>query len=168
MREETIVNYFAEDGTPFEQDKNACIVYENLCKTYKEWLAKGIVMFWNHYSKYLNFDLLDYTCTNNNSYLDWLRERLSTECGYLVINVHPCSNEWTDVWNFTKLYTNMGSELLLLEKNYCIGDLLNYNEADCKWHNASLFQRNVTKKQEDLMNDVAAKGISYQERTNDE
>ena len=168
MTEETVVNYFAEDGTPFEQDKDACIVYENFCKTFKEWLVKGTVMFWNHYSKYLNFDLLDYTFVDNTSYSDWLLKRLKTECEYLVINVHPCSDEWTDVWNFIKLSTNMGSECLLLEKTYCIGDLLNHNEADHKWHNASLFQRNVAKKQEELMNDVAAKGIDYQERINNE
>ena len=168
MREETIVSYFADDGTPFEQNKDACKIYEELCQKYKTWLRRGDVMFWNHYSKYINFDLIDYTFANDTAYLDWLLNRLRTECGYIVVNVHPCSAEWSAIWEFAKLYGNIGSECDKIEKTYCVGDLLNYDERDSKWHNLSLLQRNVTRLQENLMNDVAAKGIELRWRTGDE
>ena len=31
MREEVITRYIADDGTPFEENKEACKVYEDLC-----------------------------------------------------------------------------------------------------------------------------------------
>ena len=56
MREETVVKYIADDGVAFK-DKLDCLNYEKLCEKYKKWLADGKVMFWDHYEKYINFDL---------------------------------------------------------------------------------------------------------------
>ncbi len=168
MREETIVSYFADDGTPFEQNKDACKIYEDLCHKYKTLLYKGDVMFWNHYSKYINLDLVDYTFANDTAYLDWLLNRLRTECGYIVVNVHPCSAEWTEAWEFAKLYGNMGSECDRIEKTYQVGDLLAYDERDCKWHNVSYMSRNIKTTHDNLLNDVAAKCIANNWRSGDE
>ena len=44
MREETIVSYFADDGTPFEQNKDACKIYEELC--YDKNFPLGTIFDW--------------------------------------------------------------------------------------------------------------------------
>lgn len=83
MREETIVKYVADDGVAFK-DKLDCLNYEKLCKKYKKWLAAGKVVFWDHYEKYINFDLCE--CDEGVNYLDWLKKRLSTGIGYINIS----------------------------------------------------------------------------------
>lgn len=150
MREEHITRYIADDGTPFNENKEACKNYEDLCHKIKLLLGKGTVMFWDHYEKYMNFDLYEYTFQNETSYLDWLLNRLSADCGYIVVNVHPCSAEWADVWEITKLYSGMGNEAIRIENTYQEGDLLVYDCLDRKWHNISLVERNYKATKERL------------------
>ena len=163
MREETVVNYIADDGTPFEVNKIACQHYEMLCNKYKQWLQDGKIMFWDHYGNYLNFELCEYTFADNTSYLDWLRKRLSTGVGYLMIHEHPCSEAWTELWEFVVSYCLIDkSTAKKIEPTYCEGDMLNFDAQDCKFHNIDLVTRRAKAVKERIMNTVAAEFIKRQ------
>ena len=56
MTEKTMTLYFADDGTPFKENKDACKIYDELCQKYKLWLGRGTIMFWDGYEEYMNFD----------------------------------------------------------------------------------------------------------------
>ena len=66
MRTENIVFYFADDGTPFNQDRDACEHYDRFCLKIKNWLQKGIIKFWDGSETYMNPKLIDYTFVDNN------------------------------------------------------------------------------------------------------
>ena len=72
MRTENIVFYFADDGTPFNQDRDACEHYDRFCLKIKNWLQKGIIKFWDGSETYMNPKLIDYTFVDNLYYLDIL------------------------------------------------------------------------------------------------
>lgn len=157
MRQETIVHYFAEDGTPFDTNKLACQSYETLCIKYKKWLQDGKVMFWDHYENYINFELCDYTFTDNICYLEWLRKKLSKDVGYLIIHEHPCSEAWTDIWDFVVSYCIIDKDVAKkIENTYCEGDMLNFDVCDGKFHNIDLVTRRAKAVKERIMNAVAS------------
>lgn len=158
MREETIVKYIADDGVSFK-DKLDCLYYEKLCEKYKNWLADGKVMFWDHYENYVNYDLL--AGQEGTNYLDWLKKRLSTGIGYIKINENPCSNGWISVWEFVVKFCNFDTaEKELIAPTYCEGDLLNYDPRDCSFHNIDLVIRNAAATKERMMKDLAHKAFN--------
>lgn len=143
MRAETIISYFADDGTPFEQNKEACEIYDKLCAKTKTWLRRGTVMFWDALETYMNFDLIDYTFKDKTCYLDWLKKQLSC-CHFIVINSQPGEEVWEDLWEFVYKYCPMSEvERVKLSRDYQEGDLLAYDVHDCKFHNFSLVARNT-------------------------
>lgn len=150
MREETVIKYIADDGTPFNEDE-ACQQYEKLCAKYKNWLKDGKVLFWSHAGKFMNIDL----CDSAFNYLDWLKEQLSSNCGYVSINEHPCDKAWAVIWEFVVKYLNIdNSTSRKIEPNYRVGDLLAYDMQDCKFHNIDFVARNVAVTKKILMNEV--------------
>lgn len=158
MREETIIKYIADDGTAFK-DKLDCLNYEKLCEKYKKWLADGKIMFWDHYEKYINFDL----CKGDEgaNYLDWLKKRLSTGIGYIIINEHPCGSSWSSIWEFVVTYCLFDNTTAKkIEPTYREGDLLSYDPNDCRFHNIDLVIRNATAAKERMMKDLAHKAFN--------
>jgi hypothetical protein len=159
MREETIIKYVADDGVAFK-DRLDCLHYEKLCENYKKWLADGKVMFWDHSENYLNFELL--VADADTNYLDWLKKRLSTGVGYLIINEHPCSSAWSSVWEFVVKYCLFDTATVKkIEPTYREGDLLNYDSNDCRFHNIDLVIRNATTAKERMMKDLAHKAFAW-------
>lgn len=143
MRTETITLYFAEDGTPFNQDKEACEYYENFCIKIKTWLQKGLIRFWDGSETYLNSKLINYTFTNNLCYSDWLKKRLSY-CYFIIISSQPGEELWEDLWEFVSKYCPMSeSERIKISRDYKKDDLIAYDVYDCKFHNFSLVARNT-------------------------
>lgn len=158
MREETIVKYVADDGVAFK-DKLDCLNYEKLCEKYKKWLADGKVMFWDHYEKYINFDL----CKGDEgvNYLDWLKKRLSTGIGYIRINEHPCGSGWSSIWEFVVKYCLFDNTTAKkIEPTYCEGDILSYDYTDCRFHNIDLVIRNAAATKDRMMKDLAHKAFN--------
>lgn len=158
MREETVVKYIADDGVAFK-DKLDCLNYEKLCEKYKKWLADGKVMFWDHYEKYINFDL----CKGKEgvNYLDWLSRQLYGGVGYIVINENPCSSAWISIWEFVVKFCNFDeADIRRIEPTYCEGDLINYDSSDCGFHNIDLVIRNVAAARDRLMKDLAHKAFN--------
>lgn len=143
MREEQFTEYIADDGTPFEQNKEACIIYENLCVKVKNWLHKGIIMFWDGFESYMNFELLEYTFADRLNYFDWLKKRLQY-CHFIRINSQPGNEGWEELWEFVSKYCLLSeSESIKLKQDYIEGDLLAY-DVDCRFHNLSLITRKTT------------------------
>jgi hypothetical protein len=158
MREETITKYIAEDGTAFI-DRLDCLNYEKLCDKYKQWLLDGKVMFWDHTENYINFDL--YNGTEGVNYLDWLKKRLSSGIGYIMINEHPCGSGWISVWEFVVKFCNFDTaEKEKIEPTYCEGDLLSYDSHDCHFHNIDLVIRNATAAKDRLVKNLAHKAFN--------
>jgi hypothetical protein len=152
MREETIVKYIADDGVAFK-DRLDCLHYEKLCTKYKNWLYDGRVKFWSRSEKYLNFDLWagDPDATKYN-YIDWLKQRLSNDVGYIIINEDPNETGWANVWDFIVKFCNFDEDdIRRIETTYCKGDLINYDWSDCGFHNISHVVRNVLATKETLM-----------------
>lgn len=142
MKTETVVNYFADDGTPFKQNKDACEIYDKLCAKTKTWLRKGTVMFWDGSESYMNFELIDYTFADNLCYLDWLKKRLQY-CHFIVVNSQPGEPAWDDLWEFVSKYCSISdAESNKFRQDYKEGDLIAY-DIDCKFHNFSLVARNT-------------------------
>lgn len=140
MREETVVSYFADDGTPFKQNKEACIIYENLCTKVKSWLHKGTIMLWDGSESYMNPELLEYTFTDGLNYFDWLKKRLQYSY-FIKIKSQPGKEDWEELWEFVFKYCPLSeSELIKLKRDYVEGDLLGY-DVDCRFHNFSLVSR---------------------------
>ena len=143
MTEKTLTLYFADDGTPFKENKDACKIYDELCQKYKRWLGRGTVMFWNGSEEYMNFELMDYTFADNLCYLDWLKKRLQY-CHFIVVNSQPGEEAWEDLWEFVSKYCPLSeNESIKLKCDYNEGDLLAYDVHDCKFHNFSLVARNT-------------------------
>lgn len=144
MRTETKELYFADDGTPFEQNMLACIKYDHICAQYKEWLRSGKVMFWSKEEQYLNYDLIEYEYQNNTNYLDWLKNRLNN-IGFIVIDSQEDQEDWQDIWEFVISNTALSTrEQIKIPIFYEAGDLLAFDCQDCLFHNMSLVIRNAT------------------------
>ena len=142
MRAETTVSYFADDDTPFGQNKDACVIYDELCTKIKNWLRRGTVMLWDGSETYMNFELIDYTFADKLCYLDWLKKRLQY-CHFLVVNSQPGKEDWDELWEFVSKYCPLSEgESIKLKQDYMEGDLLAY-DADCRFHNFSLVARNT-------------------------
>jgi hypothetical protein len=158
MRKETVVKYFADDGTPFEGNDLACKNYEALCDKYKTYLRKGRVLFWSHAKQCLNLELCDFAfdVNTNTSYLDWLFDRLRGDCCYIMVNASLDTSDYNELWEFATLYGNVGVEADRLKKDYIAGDLLALDFPICKWRNMSLAKRNI----EDL-NKCLAESVTF-------
>ena len=142
MTEKTMTLYFADDGTPFKENKDACKIYDELCQKYKLLLGRGTVMFWDGSEEYMNFELMDYTFADNLCYLDWLKKRLQY-CHFIVVNSQPGEEAWEELWEFVSKYCPLSeSESTKLQCDYKEGDLLAY-DSDCRYHNFSLVARNT-------------------------
>ena len=158
MREETIIKYIADDGATFKTSLD-CLHYEKLCERYKKWLSDGKVMFWDPYEKYINFDLCKGAV--NKNYLDWLKERLSTGVGYILINEHPWGEGWAEIWEFVVKYCLFDTVTIKkIESTYCEGDLLSYDLNDCRFHNIDFVMRNAKAMRDRLMKDFAHKAFN--------
>jgi hypothetical protein len=154
MREETVVSYFANDGTPFKQNKEACIIYENLCVKVKNWLHKGTIMLWDGSESFMNPELLEYTFADKLNYFDWLKKRLQY-CYFIRVNSQPGKESWEDLWEFVSKYCPLSeSESIKLKQDYIEGDLLAY-DVDCRFHNFSLVTRKTTEVYDRLNSSLA-------------
>lgn len=160
MRTETIVAYFADDGTPFKQNKEACEIYDKLCQKYKTWLRRDTVMFWDGYETYMNLELIDYTFADKLCYLDWLKKRLQY-CHFIVVNSQSGEEAWEDLWEFVSKYCPLSEgESIKLKQDYKKGDLLAYDVHDCKFHNFSLVSRNTETIHNRLIQHLAGQALT--------
>ena len=171
MVEKTLTLYFADDGTPCKENKDACKIYDELCQKYKRWLGRGTVMFWNGSEEYMNFELMDYTFADNLCYLDWLKKRLQY-CHFIVVNSQPGEETWEELWEFVSKYCPLSeNESIKLQCDYKEGDLLAYDVHDCKFHNFSLVARNTeiihSRLKLNLANHAMANRDKWEEISND-
>jgi hypothetical protein len=60
MHKEVKELYFADDGTPFEENKEACEVYDTLYYKLYKMIEHGKVLFWNYSGKFVRDQLLNY------------------------------------------------------------------------------------------------------------
>ena len=156
MTEKTMTLYFADDGTPFKENKDACKIYDELCQKYKLWLGRGTVMFWDRYEKYMNFDLMDYTFQDKKCSLDRIRETLIESCGFIIINVSRDDDNFEDIFEFVSKYCGFGeTEERKIKSDYQEGDLLAFDLSDCRFHNFSLVSRRTAELDDRLKLELA-------------
>lgn len=156
MTEKTLTLYFADDGTPFKENKDACQIYDKICQKYKLWIGRGKVMFWSHQEKYMNFDIMDYTFKDDKCYLDWLRDTLTSTCGFVVINAARTDEDFEELFEFVSKYCGFGeSEERKIKPDYQEADLLAFDSQDCRFHNFSLVARRTAEIHERLNLEVA-------------
>ena len=70
--------YFADDGTPFEENKEACEAYDFVYHKVYKMISQGKVVFWNYKNEFLNDKLLNYKWNTDDKlcYCDWLIKQL--------------------------------------------------------------------------------------------
>ena len=167
MTEKTMTLYFADDGTPFKENKDACEIYDQICRKYRLWLGRGTVMFWSPQEEYMNLELMDYTFADNLCYLDWLKKRLSY-CHFIVVHSQPGEEAWDDLWEFVSKYCPLSeAESIKLRQDYIEGDLIAYDTHDCKFHNFSLVARRTAEMHERLNLNVANVAMANRDKWKD-
>jgi hypothetical protein len=157
------VLYYADDGTPFEENRTACEIYEQLCARYRKLLVRGDIMFWDHCENYLNFKFYEYTYNDSTgSYLDNLLKTLKTSCGYFIINEVPGGMTLDDVWEYLSKACCIGDfDLKRLKADYQFGDLIAFEQQDCRFHNFSLVARRTSEIEKRIKIKVANEALKH-------
>ena len=157
------VLYFADDGTPFEENRAACEVYEKLCIHYRRLFVRGDIMFWDHYENYMNYKFAEYAYKDDNcSYLDYIIKTLKTSCGYFIINEVPEGMVLEDVWEWLSKSCCIGEfDLSRIKTDYQFGDLIAFDQQDSRFHNFSLVARRTAEVEKRIKVKVANEAIKY-------
>jgi hypothetical protein len=123
MRKETIVQYIADDGTPFE-DREACEAYDAVYHKCYKMIEHGKVFFWNADGEFIRDRLLSYTWNKVEQlcYYDWLKKQLNN-IAYFRINTETASPEFEEIWGLLR-------GLLSLDKSREPALYVNYETGD--------------------------------------
>lgn len=147
MHKETRELYFADDGTPFEECKEACEVYDALYHKCYNMIEYGKVLFWNYKGELIRSQLLSYTWNKDDKlcYYDWLKKQLNN-IKYFRINTDRTSTEFDDVWDLLRgLLDLYNSRERTLYNNYETGDVCVLDEHTCRYVNQDDIVRSFAK-----------------------
>lgn len=148
MYKETKELYFADDCTPFEENKEACEVYDVLYHKLYKMIEYGRVLFWNSKGELVWDKLLSYKWNTNDKlcYYDWLKKQLYN-IAYFRIVVDRNTAEFEEVWNLLRcLLCFDSSREPVLYANYQTGDLCAFDENLCRYVN----QSDITRRKHEL------------------
>lgn len=150
MKTETKKLYFADDGTPFGENREACEAYDQVYhKVYK---MNGRVLFWNYKNEFFNAKLLTYKWNEKDKlcYYDWVKKQLENiSCIRIVVDIQ--TPEFNEVWDLLCGLVNFdNSREHQLYNNYETGDLIILNPHTCRYENVSDIARSYTRIQKEL------------------
>lgn len=152
MYKETRELYYADDGTPFEENKEACEVYDALYHKCFEMIEHGKVLFWNYKGELVRSQLLSYRWNKEDKlcYHDWLKKQLNNIM-YFRINTDRASAEFDEVWNLLRSVVDFGnSRERILYNNYETGDICMLDELAHKYVNQDDIVRSFTSLKNEL------------------
>ena len=144
MYKETKELYFADDNTPFEENKEACEVYDALYLKLHKLIRHGRVLFWNYKGEPVWDQLLGYkwNTTDKLCYYDWLKKQLYN-IAYFRIIADRDTAEFDEIWDLLRGLLNFDkSREPALYVNYKTGDLCAFDESICRYINQSDIIRN--------------------------
>ena len=154
MRKETKELYFADDGTPFEENKEACKAYDILYHKCHTMIEYGKVLFWNYKGELVRTQLLSYIWNKDEQlcYYDWLKKQLYN-IAYFRINTDTTTPEFEEVWGLLRGLLNLDtSREHTLYNNYETGDLCMFDESICRYVNQDDVVRSFTRIKKELDN----------------
>lgn len=152
MTEKKLVSYFADDGTPFGENKEACEAYDTVYKKVYKMIWHGRVLFWTYKNEFFNDKLLTYQWNDTDKlcYYDWVRKQLEN-IGSIRIVADTGTPEFEEIWGLLCGLVNFDSSReRQLYNNYETGDLLMLNPHTCRYENVSDLARSYTAIQKDL------------------
>lgn len=152
MRKEKIEVYFADDGTPFNENREACEVYDALYHKVHRLIEYGKVLFWNYKGELVRSQLLDYTWNADDKlcYYDWLKKQLFN-VAYFRISVDRASAEFDEVWDLLRGLLNLDSSREpTLYVNYQTDDLCMFDPSVCRYVNQDDIARIFVSIKQDL------------------
>ena len=152
MRSEVKELYFADDGTPFEENKEACEVYDHLYHKVYQMIEYGKVLFWNYKGELVRSQLLNYTWNADDKlcYYDWLMKCLHN-IAYFRISVNTETAEFDEIWGLLcGLLDLKGSKERNLYNHYRTGDTCVFDSYICKYINQDDVIRNFNETKKDL------------------
>lgn len=146
MRSENVTLYYADDGTPFKDNKLACETYEKICHRTKQLIMSGKLKFWGTLDtstgkcKYLLNELLDFGFNPKEKlcYLDWLRQQLKQVRFFAIClkNYKEAVDELDECWEFLKNYLKIDDcDIRIIKTHYQNCDVCQYVEENCAWTN---------------------------------
>ena len=152
MRKELKELYFADDGTPFEENKEACEAYDIVYHKVYKMIWHGRVLFWNYNNEFFNDKLLTYKWNEKDKlcYYDWVKKQLENiSCIKIVVDPH--TPEFDEVWGLLCGLVNFdNSRVRLLYEHYETGDLIMFNQHTCRYENVSDIVRSTKRIQKEL------------------
>lgn len=152
MKTETKELYFADDGTPFEQNKEACEAYDKVYHKVYKMIWYGKVLFWTYKNEFFNEKLLSYQWNEKDKlcYYDWVKKQLENiSCIRIVADTQ--TSEFDEIWDFLRGLVNFdNSRERQLYNNYETGDLIMLNPYTCRYENVSDLARSYIRIQKEL------------------
>lgn len=147
MRSENVTLYYADDGTPFKDNKLACEAYEKICRKTRQLIMSGKLKFWGPLEastgkgKYLLNELLDFEGFDSKKrlcYLDWLRQQLKQVKFFAIClkTYKEAVDELDECWEFLQKYLKIDDcDLRIIKSHYEICDVCEYWDENCAWTN---------------------------------
>lgn len=152
MKKETKELYFADDGTPFEENKEACEAYDIVYHKVYKMIEYGKVLFWNYKGELIWSQLLNYTWNKDDQlcYYDWLKKQLKN-IGYFRVTVATGTAEFEEVWSLLHGLLNLDSSReRTLYNNYETGDICMFDAYICRYVNQDDVCRSYTRIKKEL------------------
>lgn len=154
MKKLTKEHYFADDGTPFEENKEACEVYDALYHKVYRMIYLGRVLFWNYKGELMNHNPKIYGYTWNADdklcYYDWLKKQLRN-IAYFRICADINTPEFNELWGLLNGLLNFNSSRTdTLFDNYQTGDTCMFDNYTCRYVNQDDVARRFIKVREEL------------------
>lgn len=147
MQSETVTLYYAEDGTPFKDNKLACEAYEKCCVKIRQLIMSSKIKFWSSSGKRLINELLDiysFDKETKKCYLDKVKDVLKNGCEFFSIylnreeyeNLCEFDAAFESVWEITQKYLRIDDcDLRMIKHYYNNGDVCQYDSHNCCWIN---------------------------------
>ncbi len=144
--------YFADDGTPFEENREACEAYDIVYHKVYKMIWYGRVLFWNYKNEFFNAKLLNYKWNKDDKlcYYEWVKKQLKNiACVRIVVDKNE--PEFEEVWGLLMGLLNVKhSNVNQLYANYETGDLMMYEPYLQRYVNQSDIIRNTTRIEKEL------------------
>ena len=151
MKTETKKLYFADDGTPFGENKEACEAYDQVYHKVYKMIWYGKVLFWTYKNEFFNEKLLSYKWNEKDKlcYCDWVKKQLENiSCIRIMTEQLP---EFDEIWDLLCGLVNFDhSQERQLYNRYVSGDLIMLNPHTCHYENVSDISRAIMETQKTL------------------
>lgn len=146
--------YFADDGTPFEENRLACEAYDYVYHKIYSLIEYGKVLFWNYKCELVNKNLLDHKWNTEDKlcYYDWLKKQLE-HVAYFTILIGTDTSEFEEAWGLVTGLLCLGSSKVdKLYAKYRPGDLCMFDTQSCRYINQDDIVRETQALKEQLAN----------------